>query len=139
MEIKSLAIAENEKKLEILLEQHSDSHEEVVLPYEPEPVSLAAFEGTHYLGGLTGTIVWNHLHISLLGVDTQTRQGGIGSALLKAAEKIALERGCHLMIVETMSWQAPGFYEKNGFTSFGQVESMPKKGQKKIYLVKYLT
>lgn len=138
MEITSLPLVENEKRLEILLEQHSESHEQAVPPYEPETVSLAAIDDEQYLGGLTGTIVWNHLHINLLGVDSHIRQGGVGSALIRAAESLAIRRGCHLMIVETMSWQAPQFYEKNGFTTFGKVEQMPEKGQSKIYLVKYL-
>lgn len=139
MEIKSLPLVDNEQLLATLLEQHSKTHDEDVPPYEPETISLAAFEDAQFLGGLTGSIVWNHLHINLLGVDPTIRQGGIGSALIKAAESLAREKGCHLMIVETMSWQAPRFYEKNGFTLFGEVTGLPNDNQSKLYLVKYLS
>ncbi|MBP1041760.1 GNAT family N-acetyltransferase [Vagococcus sp. BWB3-3] len=139
MEIKTLPLADNEQLLATLLEHHSKTHDEDVPPYVPETLSLAAFEHEQFLGGLTGSIVWNHLHISLLGVDPTIRQGGIGSALIKAAESSAREKGCHLMIVETMSWQAPRFYEKNGFTLFGKVTGLPNDNQSKLYLVKYLS
>ena len=49
------------------------------------------------------------------------RKGGLGSKLLKAAEKYIVEAGGNEMLLHAQLHAVP-FYEKHGFSSFGQIE-----------------
>jgi GNAT superfamily N-acetyltransferase len=52
-----------------------------------------------------------------LRVDSAMRRHGVGSALLRSAEGVALRRGAHAMRVETQQINVPAcrFYARNGF------------------------
>ena len=50
-----------------------------------------------------------------LWVATGHRGRGIGSRLVRAAERRAIERGCRLVYLETFSFQAKPFYEELGY------------------------
>ncbi len=41
------------------------------------------------------------------------------------AEQEALARGCRNVLVDTMSFQAPGFYRRLGYEEFGVLEGFP--------------
>ncbi len=71
------------------------------------------------IGGLTGTTYWQYLDIAFLWVSQVHRQQGYASKLVAAAETEALARGCTHALVDTFSFQARGFYEKQGFQVFG--------------------
>lgn len=75
------------------------------------------------------------LEIISLWVSEQHRKNKIGERLLLAAEKTAKERGCHGAYLYTYSFQAPGFYEKNGYAVFGVLENYYKT-HSKFYLKK---
>ena len=77
------------------------------------------------------------MHLDILWVDEKYRKTGIGSRLLKAAEEVAVQRGCHSVHVDTMSWQAPEFYKKHGYRIIGELNDIPA-GNKKFHLVKDL-
>ena len=53
-----------------------------------------------------------------------------------AAERRAVERGCHSAWVDTFSFQAPGFYPKLGYEPFGELDYPPDF--KRIFLRKQL-
>ena len=72
-----------------------------------------------------------HLHIDILP-DYQSK--GIGSKLLSAAEKEAKSRGCHHVHLDTMSWQAPEFYKKHGYTVIGILPDIPSGNQKYLLM-----
>ena len=90
------------------------------------------------LGAVVGEIVWNHLHVSLLGIDQTMQKQGVGQKLLHHIEEYAQQFGARVVILETMSWQAPKFYQKNGYQIFGTVENHPIEGECKYYLSKVL-
>ena len=46
--------------------------------------------------------------------------------MLSRAEQIAAERGCEVIFLDTYTFQAPGFYTKYGYTSFGKLNDAPK-------------
>ncbi len=73
------------------------------------------------IGGLTGITYWQYLEISFLWVAQEHRQHGYASKLVAAAEAEALARGCEHALVDTFSFQARGFYEKQGFQVFGHL------------------
>lgn len=96
-------------------------------------------EGGEILGGITGTIFWYNLHIDFLWVDESLRGKGYGKKLLNHIEKIARENRCQLIQLDTFSFQAPVFYQKNGYEIVGVIEGHPNKENQQYYLKKTLT
>jgi GNAT superfamily N-acetyltransferase len=89
------------------------------------------------IGGLLGGTYWGWLVIEVLWLAETARHRGLGSQLLERAEHIALERGCHAAHLDTMSFQAPDFYKKHGYTIFGMLDDLPR-GYQRIFLKKEL-
>ncbi|WP_438867006.1 GNAT family N-acetyltransferase [Pseudomonas sp. L1(2025)] len=77
------------------------------------------------VGGLYGEISYGWLFIELLSIPEQMRTQGTGTRLMRAAEDLARERGCEGIWLDTFSFQAPGFYRKQGFTEFGHIANFP--------------
>jgi GNAT superfamily N-acetyltransferase len=71
--------------------------------------------------GVWGSILYGWLFIELLYVAELNRRNGLGSRLLTAVEDAARERGCVGAWLSTYAFQAPGFYEKNGYEPFGEL------------------
>ncbi|MDM5188329.1 GNAT family N-acetyltransferase [Bacillus sp. DX4.1] len=92
-------------------------------------------EDEEIVAGLTGVIFWQCLHVDILWIDENIRHHGYGSKLLQEAEKIAKEKKCRLIKLDTFSFQAPEFYKKHGFTVYGIVEDFPQ-GHTQYYLEK---
>jgi GNAT superfamily N-acetyltransferase len=90
-------------------------------------------------GGLVAETQFAWLKISIMAVREDTRDQGIGSALLLAAEAEAQQRGCRYAFVDTMDYQAPAFYERLGYRIVGQIPDWDSHGHAKIYLTKTLT
>ncbi|HTX78807.1 MAG TPA: GNAT family N-acetyltransferase [Longilinea sp.] len=89
------------------------------------------------IGGLLGGTYWGWLVIEVLWLDEAVHHQGLGSRLLERAEREALERGCHAAHLDTMSFQAPDFYKKHGYTIFGVLDDLPR-GHQRIFLKKEL-
>ncbi len=77
------------------------------------------------LGGLTGLMCWGWLEIDDLWLDEEMRGRGYGRVLLRMAEEEARERGCSRVWLRTFSFQARGFYEKEGYQVVGELEDYP--------------
>lgn len=98
---------------------------------------IARDEEGNIIGGITGTYFWQNMHIDFLWVDTAARGQRIAEQLMQRMEEYAREKKCRLMIVDTFSFQAPGFYAKQGFLEFGVVEDHPA-GHSQHYFEKRL-
>lgn len=85
------------------------------------------------IGGLWGYSVADWLFVDLLSVPETARKRGIGSSMLKQAEEIAQKRGCVGIWLHTGTFQAPGFYEKQGYGRFGQLPDYPRGHQTYFY------
>jgi GNAT superfamily N-acetyltransferase len=90
-----------------------------------------------WMGGLFGSIWGGWLHVRYLWVAGAARGQGHGTRLLRAAERHAIERGCFAATLETFSFQARPFYEKQGYEVFGTLEDYPP-GHTKFFLRKQL-
>ncbi len=90
-----------------------------------------------WLGGLLGEIWGGWLTVRHLWVATAARKCGNGKRLLQAAENYALERSCFAATLETHSFQALTFYQRQGYEVFGRLEDYPP-GHSKLYLRKRL-
>jgi GNAT superfamily N-acetyltransferase len=71
-------------------------------------------------GGLQGAFEWDWLHVHHLWV-CNSRQG-LGSRLIATAEAHVRAQGKRGLFLDTMGFQARGFYEKMGFTLVGAIE-----------------
>src|SRR5262249_36096623 len=77
-------------------------------------------------------------YISALWVHEHLRGQGVGTQLLQAAEQEARTRGCHQVVLDSYSFQAPGFYQKHGYEVFAILEDHPRN-HRNYYLRKRLT
>src|SRR5712691_3125402 len=71
-----------------------------------------------------------------LWVHAELRGQGIGRELMARAEQRAAALGCHSAFLDTFSFQAPGFYQKLGYTVFGTLDYPPD--HKRFFLQKRL-
>ena len=99
------------------------------------PLNLIEYDadGT-IIGGLLGGTYWGWMYIDIFWVREDHRRQGIGSRLLTEAEKEAVRRGCHHVHVDTMSWQAPMFYQKHGYEVIGVLPDIPRGNQKYLLM-----
>lgn len=77
-------------------------------------------------GGVIVTFLWNGMEIDSLWVTESLRGKGWGRKLMEAVEAEGKKRGCTVAYTNTFPWQAPGFYEKMGYTLYGKLEDFPK-------------
>ena len=89
------------------------------------------------IGGIDGFTRWGWFSIVTLFVAEDFRRHGVGGRLLREAEQEAVRRGCHAAVVDSFSFQAPGFYLRCGYEEFGRLEDFPP-GQTRHYLKKSL-
>lgn len=89
------------------------------------------------LGGLILQSYWRESYVELLWLSARARGAGYGSLLLKEAEHRARRRGSLLIHLNTFSFQAPGFYEKQGYRRFGSMSGSPE-GESRHFYVKRL-
>ncbi len=76
-------------------------------------------------GGLVGRIAWQWLYVQTLAVAPAMRGQGWGLRLMEAAEATARAHGCLGARLDTYSFQARGFYEKQGYRVVGTIEDCP--------------
>lgn len=95
-------------------------------------------ENGKVIGGLEGTILHKWLKIDIMAVDPSQRRRGAGTELVERAEEIAVTRRCQFAFVDTMSYQAPGFYERLGYQVVGRIPDWDSHGHEKLYFTKTL-
>jgi GNAT superfamily N-acetyltransferase len=96
----------------------------------PFAVVLRAPGETAVQGGLWGACYYDWCFIELLVVPEPARGQGLGRRLIAEAEVFARRYGAVGIWVDTFSFQARGFYEKQGFKPFGQIEDHPRGGRR---------
>ncbi len=102
------------------------------------PVAVVARDDAGTLiGGVSGTINWNWLHVALFWIAEDVRHTGLGSALLRRIEEHAVQSGCANAHLDTFSYQARPFYERHGYTLFASLDDYPT-GHQRFFLRKVL-
>ena len=89
------------------------------------------------IGRLLGGWRWGWLYVDKLWIEEAHRQRGGGSRLLAAAEAEAIAAGCTDAVVDTFSFQAPGFYERHGYETYATLQGFPP-GYRQLYFHKKL-
>ena len=75
--------------------------------------------------GISGYSWGGMCEIEYVWIQESQRRQGIGTQLLQAAEEEAARRGCHVIILDSYTFQAPGFYQKMGYTTVGIYDGCP--------------
>ena len=122
--------------IERALVEHNEAKSEP-RNYTPLVIFLRNTEGT-IVGGLRGVTVWGWLFVSQLWVAEELRGQDYGTKLMESAEREAIARQCHAAYVDTFSFLALDFYQKVGYTVFGQLEDFPE-GHIRYFLKKVFT
>ena len=147
--IKQLPLKEIELKIE------SVEHQTEVIQflddkvYEYNSSTINKYEGilftkiirdqnSNIIAGISGWTWAMASEITLLWVKEEYRKNGLGKMLLKAAEDEIIKKGCTTILLRTYSFQAPLFYEKNGYKTVYILDDFPK-GYKHYNLVKRIT
>lgn len=103
---------------------------------ESTPLTVVARADDRTLvGGVSGRVVYGHFLIEAVWVDEARRGHRLGETLMEIAEQQARRRGCVAAQVDTMSFQAPGFYRKLGFRVVGVVDDFPE-GHFRYFMLK---
>ena len=98
---------------------------------------IADDEGKTIAGCILVIESWKIAELDIIWVDEKYRRKGLGSALIREAEKVARERGCYVMVLGTFDFQARQLYEKHGYSLCGTVRDFPK-GHENYTLIKRL-
>ena len=74
------------------------------------------------LGGIAASRDLDCVTVDFLYVEPSARGDGLGAALLRRVEEEGRRQGARRVLLNTFSFQAPGFYEKQGYRCFGALE-----------------
>jgi GNAT superfamily N-acetyltransferase len=107
---------------------------------DSRPVPLSVFvrdDKGEAQGGLIGQMLWQWLYIDKFWLPETLRGSGMGGAVIDAAERHAVARGCRWAHLQTLEHQALPFYEGRGYAVFAVLDGYPP-GSKRYYLRKTL-
>ncbi|MEM5732220.1 GNAT family N-acetyltransferase [Shewanella algae] len=91
-----------------------------------QPLAAIARDSERQLiGGVSGRSIYRQLLIEVVWVAKEHRGSGLGSRLMALCEQEAIKRGCLAAQLDTLSFQAPAFYAKQGFEVVGSVSGIP--------------
>jgi GNAT superfamily N-acetyltransferase len=88
-------------------------------------LAISLREGKEIVGGIVGEVWTTVLFIQFFWLEQRLRRKGFGAKLIKAIEDEARRFGATHAYVDTMSFQAPGFYRGCGYKEFGSIEGYP--------------
>jgi GNAT superfamily N-acetyltransferase len=75
------------------------------------------------VAGIVAGSTYQTLEVEFLFVDEAYRGRGLGSLLLRTAEERARDAGIRHVLLNTYSFQAPGFYPKEGYTELFRIDN----------------
>jgi|SRR5690349_17564714 GNAT superfamily N-acetyltransferase len=88
-------------------------------------IAVSLRQGNRIAGGIVGEVWTTVLFIQLFWVEQRLRGKDYGAKLIKAIEDEARRFGATRSYVDTMSFQAPGFYRACGYKEFGSIGDYP--------------
>ena len=109
---------------------YSDSRALAVLVRDPETKKV--------VGGLLGRTSLGLLRVELFFLPESLRRDRLGSRILAMAEEEGRRRGCTRAVLSTLHFQAPGFYQKQGWEVAARIDCEPS-GHTRFYMTKKLS
>ena len=130
----------SEESMKILhggLHQHVTEHVGELRKNNPEiQINLVIKDNANQvIGGIQAGTTLKTMYIEHLWTHEHHRKQGYGKKLLLAAEAIARENGCISGQASVLSFQAPGFFHKLGYETFGISDGYPDP-IKEYFLIK---
>lgn len=131
----------------------ADAALDQVLSDELDTVNAAATRGTDpareltvqvrgdagaLVAGLSGWTWGVAAGIGMTWVRQDVRGTGVGARLLEEFEAEARTRGCTHVFVTSFTFQAPGFYERQGYREIFRWDDVPVAGAADVHLRKDL-
>ncbi|HWA18888.1 MAG TPA: GNAT family N-acetyltransferase [Devosia sp.] len=89
------------------------------------------------VGGLTARYAYQWMFVELLFVPPEARGQKLGTRLMEQAEQVARANGLTGIWLDTFAFQARGFYEKLGYSVFGEIADTPQS-YSRYFLMKRL-
>ena len=128
-------ITPTENEIKYIREELNQFNNERVGEHDHTPLNIVEYDTNgNIIGGILGGTYWGWMYVDILQVHENHRYKGIGSKLLREAEKEAVRRDCHHVHLDTMSWQAPEFYQKHGYEVIGILPDIPNGNQKYLLM-----
>ena len=107
--------------------------------FERNDWNFFVYAGDKLIGGAHGReLKDNWLYVELFYVDEKYRGNDLGTALMQKIEGLAKDKKCIGIYLDTLSFEARGFYEKVGFVVHGELKDYPTVGFSKYFLHKRL-
>jgi len=88
-------------------------------------LAISLREGNQIVGGIVGEVWTAVLFKQFFWLEQGLRGTGFGRKLIAAIEDEARRFGAKRSYLDTMSFQAPGFYRICGYKEFGSIEGYP--------------
>jgi len=105
--------------------------------YRPLAVFVRDPKTGKVVGGLYGRSSFGLVYVERFFLPEALRRGRIGSRVLAMAEEEGRRRGCTRIALTTLSVQAPGFYQKQGYDIAATIDCDPP-GLTRYYMTKRL-
>ena len=93
--------------------------------YRPLAVLASDPDTGEIVGGLTGRTSFGLLFVERFFLPETLRRNRLGSRIIALAEEEARRRGCTRAALFTLTFQAPGFYLKQGYEIAAQLDCSP--------------
>jgi GNAT superfamily N-acetyltransferase len=91
----------------------------------PLAILVSDPESGDIVGGLLGGTSFGLLRIDRFFLPESLRKQGLGTRIINAAEEEGRLRGCTRALLTTLSFQAPGFYKRQGWEVLAELEGIP--------------
>ena len=128
-------ITPTENEIKYIREELNQFNNERVGEDGHTPLNIVEYDTNgNIIGGILGGTYWGWMYVDILWIHENHRYKGIGSKLLREAEKEDIRIGCHHVHLDTMSWQAPEFYQKHGYEVIGILPDIPNGNQKYLLM-----
>jgi ribosomal protein S18 acetylase RimI-like enzyme len=115
-----------------------------VIPQVAQRFGYVAMDGENFIGCVSGLAYKNGelfngwCYLTDLFVEKKYRQHGIGAKLLSHLENLLLQNGIEKVWTWTAGYEAPKFYNKQGYEVFTEMENWYSSGDSRVGLRKTL-
>jgi GNAT superfamily N-acetyltransferase len=134
-----LVVAEADAELDAALSDALDRHNFAAAGVSNlRELTVKVEDDDGLVAGLSGWTWGTCAGIGMLWVREDSRAAGWGHRLMAAAEAEARSRGCRQVLVSSFTFQAPGFYERQGYVEFARSEGLPVEGAADVHFAKPL-